>query len=152
MSSAAASLLSVVCDSDGKVAAAFSISREYKEVDGMGKIIDSPDLIETGDRIRIARQRVGLTQEELADQMGVSWNTVHRIEYAQAAMSIEKLYQIADILCVPIAELCPSRFGQRGSYTGLAAEYEDLNDRNKKIVIDTVSVLINGLLAQQKSL
>lgn len=117
----------------------------------MGKIIDSPDLIETGDRIRIARQRVGLTQEALADQMGVSWNTVHRIEYAQAAMSIEKLYQIADILCVPIVELCPSRFSQRGSHTGLVAEYDSLNDNNKKIVIDTVAALINGLLTQQKS-
>lgn len=119
----------------------------------MGKIIDSPDLIETGDRIRLMRQNAGLTQEALADEMGVAWNTVHRIEYAQAAMGIDKLYQIADILRVPVQELCPSRFRStknRGDVSDLSAAYAQLNEKNKRVVIATVTALLNGLLAHQE--
>lgn len=121
----------------------------------MGKIIDSPDLIETGDRIRLMRQKAGLTQEALADEMGVAWNTVHRIEYAQAAMGIDKLYQIADILHVPVQELCPARFAaktQDDDPSGILAAYDRLSEKNRKVVVDTVTALINGLLAQQETL
>lgn len=120
----------------------------------MRKIIDSPDLIETGDRIRLMRQKAGLTQEALADEMGVAWNTVHRIEYAQATMGIDKLFQIADILHVSIQELCPSRFVgevRNDDPFGMLAGYERLNEKNRQVVTDTVTVLVNALLAQQEN-
>lgn len=120
----------------------------------MGKIIDSPDLIETGNRIRIARQKANFTQEKLADAMEVSWNTVHRIEYAQAAMSIDKLFQIADILHVPLLTLCPSRFEPppNKQIPTMQLSYERLSDKNKCVVKDTLNVLISGLLSQQEKM
>lgn len=115
----------------------------------MGKIIDSPDLMETGERLRLARQRAGYTQEALADAMGVSWNTIHRMEYAQAAMGIDKLFLIADILHIGVQELCPSRFDTVRSLT-LSPEYRRLNEKNKGVVIDAMNALINSLLSAQE--
>lgn len=121
----------------------------------MGKVLDLPDLIETGDRIRIARQKANFTQEKLADAMDVSWNTVHRIEYAQAAMGIDKLFQIADILQVPLLTICPGRFEHPSSSEQIPEmpfSYKRLSDKNKCVVKDTLNVLISGLLSQQETM
>ena len=38
------------------------------------------DLVESGKRIRELRKQFGLTQEELAERLGVALNTISRIE------------------------------------------------------------------------
>ena len=41
------------------------------------------DLVESGKRIRELRKQFGLTQEELAERLGVALNTISRIEIGQ---------------------------------------------------------------------
>ena len=44
------------------------------------------DLVESGKRIRELRKQFGLTQEELAERLGVALNTISRIEIGQRSV------------------------------------------------------------------
>lgn len=47
------------------------------------------DLVESGKRIRKLRKQNGLTQEQLADLLGVALNTISRIEVGSRGISID---------------------------------------------------------------
>lgn len=53
------------------------------------------DLVESGKRIRNLRKQFGLTQEELAEQLGVALNTISRIEIGQRGVSIDLALELA---------------------------------------------------------
>jgi DNA-binding transcriptional regulator YiaG len=42
-----------------------------------------PELLKAAEALKVCRQRMDVTQEELADLLGVEWNTVRRWETAQ---------------------------------------------------------------------
>ena len=46
----------------------------------MGNRAESQDLIKLGNRIRDRRQEISLSQEKVAEQAGISVNTVSRFE------------------------------------------------------------------------
>lgn len=50
-----------------------------------------------GDRLRFARDAAGLSQEAVAEMVGVSWMTVHRWEHGQRTISDEKLARLSEI-------------------------------------------------------
>lgn len=52
------------------------------------------DLQEAGKRIQKIRKKLGLTQEQLAEKVGISAHFVYEIEHGQKTMS---LYTLADI-------------------------------------------------------
>lgn len=58
-----------------------------------------------GDRLREARLRANLTQEALAELVGVDHKTVHRVEYGTSDPSLGLLLRIAVAVNVPLAEL-----------------------------------------------
>ena len=64
----------------------------------MGNRAISQELIDLGNRIRDRRQEVRLSQEALAEQVGISPNTVSRIECGQSAMSVEIFQKLVRIL------------------------------------------------------
>lgn len=53
------------------------------------------DLKESGKRIRDLRKRFGLTQEELADKLGIALNTVSRIEIGYRGISVDLAIEVA---------------------------------------------------------
>src|SRR5687768_5432809 len=55
-----------------------------------------------GQRIRAARERVGITQEELAVRVGRAQNLISRYERGQQGMHISELPILAEALGVPI--------------------------------------------------
>jgi transcriptional regulator with XRE-family HTH domain len=57
------------------------------------------------DRIRAARVLAGLSQEELADVLGVSVGTVKRREYGSSALTPEVIMALSQATAVPIAWL-----------------------------------------------
>lgn len=59
----------------------------------------------TGARIKEARERAGLTQEDLGKRIGVTGVAVMRYEKGQRQPRIEQLNSIATALGVPTAEL-----------------------------------------------
>ncbi|MEV6105680.1 helix-turn-helix transcriptional regulator [Streptomyces sp. NPDC051940] len=58
-----------------------------------------------GARIRARRIHQNLTQQGLAEAVGIDLKTVHRIEYAQSDPRLSVLLLIADALDMPLAQL-----------------------------------------------
>lgn len=55
-----------------------------------------------GSMIRIARKTVGLSQMELAEKIGISYQQVQKYEKGVSEISISRLAQIADALNIPV--------------------------------------------------
>ena len=53
------------------------------------------DLVESGKRIKALRKKHGLTQEKLAEQLGIAVNTVARIEIGNRGISIDLAIELA---------------------------------------------------------
>ena len=60
----------------------------------------------TGQLIKAARKRAGMTQAELADKLGIPYQSVSQWERGTRSPKIETLERIADALGVPISEIC----------------------------------------------
>jgi transcriptional regulator with XRE-family HTH domain len=56
-----------------------------------------------GQRIRLRRNLLGLTQEELADSLGISYQQVQKYETASNRVSAGRLFEIAAKLNTPVA-------------------------------------------------
>lgn len=65
----------------------------------MGDLITSSDL---GLKIKQARQQAGLSQERLAEMVGVTFQQIQKYENGQTTLNIIKLQQIAKALNLPI--------------------------------------------------
>ena len=62
-----------------------------------------------GDRIAAQRLARKMTQQEMADQMGVSRSYVSRVEVGLVGFSVDSLYTLAGVLRCEVFELLPSR-------------------------------------------
>jgi transcriptional regulator with XRE-family HTH domain len=71
----------------------------------MGSIVDSK---EVGRRIRQFRQDAGLSQEALAELVGVSFQQVQKYESGHTTLNILKLQHIADALKVQVSDFFDS--------------------------------------------
>ena len=58
-----------------------------------------------GENIRNARKNAGLTQEELAERLGVSWMSVHRWEHGLRTIRYCQLSALSDFCDVQISAL-----------------------------------------------
>ena len=58
-----------------------------------------------GDRIRAARLYANLTQERLAEMVGMDRQTINRIEQGHTSTAVDNLIRIADALEVELADL-----------------------------------------------
>ena len=63
------------------------------------------ELIQLGERVRQKRKDCHLSQETLARKVGISVNTVSRIEGGQAAISIEIFVKLVEVLGADANEL-----------------------------------------------
>ena len=103
------------------------------------------DLIYMADQIRETRELNGWSQEELADRAEISRSTLYRIESGKP-FPIDVFLKILDIAEVPASQLLPQRMQKKGN---LPAEFDQLNAKNKEVVMNTVSTLISNLLLTQ---
>jgi transcriptional regulator with XRE-family HTH domain len=62
-----------------------------------------------GQRIREARERVGLSQAKVADRLAMSRTSIVNIEAGRQHPPIHVLWEIADVLGTELALLLPSR-------------------------------------------
>ncbi|MGH7116566.1 MAG: helix-turn-helix domain-containing protein [Stellaceae bacterium] len=56
-----------------------------------------------GARVRERRIMLGLTQQQLADLIGVTYQQAHKYERAINRVSAGRLYEIAQVLSVPVS-------------------------------------------------
>ena len=55
-----------------------------------------------GARLKDARNGVGMTQEAVAETIGVSWMTVHRWEHEQRTITEDKLERLSNLYGKPV--------------------------------------------------
>ncbi|MDR2593040.1 MAG: helix-turn-helix domain-containing protein [Chitinispirillales bacterium] len=93
--------------------------------------------------VRDARRRCGLTQQQFADALGVTWQYVSQIERSERAPSTKLMKRVAAVLsehAIPDAIHSPAEASLVGFYRTLAPE--------AKQAVDT---LVSGL-GQQREL
>ena len=74
------------------------------------------DREQVGKSLMKYRKRLGMTQEDAAEKMGVSQNFYARIEVGSSGMSIETLYQLCDAFHItPNDILLPETEASEGS-------------------------------------
>lgn len=71
----------------------------------MGDVVSS---IELGMKIKQLRQQAGLSQEKLAEMVGVTFQQIQKYENGHTTLNILKLQHIANALKVSVSELFSS--------------------------------------------
>lgn len=87
----------------------------------MGKPLSSKDI---GEKVRLLRKHAGMTQERLAELVGVSFQQIQKYENGSTKLNTDKLQQVASALKVPA-----SAFFGEDTY-----EKSPLSDREKKLI------------------
>ncbi len=59
--------------------------------------------IYVGKRLQEYRKSIGLSQKELGQKIGVTFQQIQKYELAQNRLSISRLYEIAQVFNVPVA-------------------------------------------------
>ena len=77
-----------------------------------------------GGKIRAVRTSMGLTQEKLGEQLGVSAQYISRIERGVAHLSLRKLYDVADALGCSIYSILPSTQSEGSSFFSDELQYQ----------------------------
>ncbi|GFO55579.1 DNA-binding protein [Geomonas sp. Red276] len=67
----------------------------------MGDVVGSKEI---GLKIKILRQQAGLSQEKLAEMVGVTFQQVQKYENGQTSLSVSRLQLIAEALKVSVTE------------------------------------------------
>lgn len=94
----------------------------------------------TGERIRTARKKAGLTQRELGKRLGLSFQSIAQWENDLRNPKRETLQRIALALNVPISELCSDEL----------MEVFDMSDRSHKLFEETRDLLGQYALALEQ--
>lgn len=112
----------------------------------MGNRAGSQDLIELGNRIRDRRNEISMSQEKVAEQAGISANTVSRIEGGQSAMSIE-IIKMVQILGVDANELLgvSRQTKEDGQCQKMLCLIRHLKQSEQTVVLQTMEALVDGL-------
>jgi len=79
-----------------------------------------------GARIAKLRRRIGMSQRQLADTLGVSPSAVGMYEQDRREPSLEKLLRLAELLHVPVGYLLTGRPEAPDDPAALAAWYREL--------------------------
>ena len=106
------------------------------------------------DRCRELRKTAKKSQYDMSELTGMSYNTISRIETEQRVPNLEQLLRYCYALEVPITDFLPPDVQILGMPTEIQifqSTFSQLNDENRKIILSTMLVLIDGLLAQQKA-
>lgn len=113
----------------------------------LGNRAGSQDLIELGNRIRDRRNEISMSQEKVAEQAGISANTVSRIEGGQSAMSIEIFIKMVQILGVDANELLgvSGQTKEEGQCRKMFCRIRHLKQSEQTVVLQTMEALVDGL-------
>ena len=98
------------------------------------------DVKETAERIRNLRTGSNLTQNEAAEEMGLSLSGYRKLEQGQNGGSIDSLIMVADYYHISLDYLV---YGEERDY--ISSLSEGLTDNQKNIVRATIASLIHNI-------
>lgn len=103
-----------------------------------------------GQRIREARKACDLTQQELADQTGLSMKTVQDIEAGKKNTSYETLLSLTERLGITLNMLRPSTPSVDDvKLQHLLGKLQSCSPENQEFLFDTLDFLAEKLIATQ---
>lgn len=104
-----------------------------------------------GKRVRAARKKAGLTQEHLAELLGISSTHMSNIENNHANFGVESIVKIANTLKVSLDDLfCDSLVVTRMKYDEELTELlSDCTDYEKRVICSMVAAMKESLRSNQ---
>ena len=102
-----------------------------------------------GARLRVARRSAGLTQKQLADQLGVESITVSRWERGVTTPSIPRLRRIAELTQTSVSDLVRAPDAPTAHGAELAALREELAET--RALVDRIASALERLSQQSNS-
>ena len=108
----------------------------------MSRVLDNAQI---GKKVREFRLQAGITQEKLAESLGITFQQIQKYERGVTKVNLVKLQQLAAALKIPI-----SAFFQEGTYTAfqlsaeeqhLLADFRKIPPEHRNSVLDIVSGL-----------
>ncbi len=100
------------------------------------------DKYAVGDRIRKQRERLAITQENLAERIERSWRLVADIERGAAGMSMETLFRLCNALRVtPNDLLLPGGNPEDGEEAELAGLVDALKNSPARVRAGAIDIL-----------
>lgn len=104
---------------------------------------------EIGKLIGKRRELKGLTQNEVAEQLGIGYEAVSRMERGNTLPSVVKLMRLADILECPIEELVSETSSRANDQAQVMLRMiEDLPVEDRTFMMDIVERLSRQLKAK----
>jgi len=103
-----------------------------------------------GERLRQLRIQSGLSQQEVADQLGIGQPSYADWERRNVSMTADQIRNLADVFSVPIEELFKTkdeplqRTGPVGRARTLLTEVADLPRARQKQVLNMVESLVSA--------
>lgn len=104
------------------------------------------------ERILINRKRVGLTQEEMARQIGISVNSYREIENGSTKLINKRIVKIGELLGIPPEELLTGNTSQLEDYDRKIEEIEKRHSRELSDIIGKYNLLVAELEGEIKQL
>jgi transcriptional regulator with XRE-family HTH domain len=80
-----------------------------------------------GSRIRTLRQQAGLTQEQLGEAVGLSYQQIQKYEHGESKITVDLLYRLSRIFRIPVVEFIPRTVyssEQEEQYSGVKELYQ----------------------------
>lgn len=112
-------------------------------MDQSGNVMSAKTLGKSlGERIALHRKRIGLTQAELAEILGVESESISRFERGSTLPSLLRLFDIAHALGVGVGEILGEASPLRNDINQtILSIMKELNTGDKKLLIDIAMVL-----------
>ena len=103
----------------------------------------SPVNIKVGERIRYYRQKAGLTQEALAEQVGLTQKHISRIEVGYHNSLFNTIMEIAKVLNVPIDALTENVYENSNSalINTIISEISDMERSHLEMLKDNIETI-----------
>ena len=109
----------------------------------------NPDLVETGERIRVLRESKGMSQEQFAELLGVSKNSLQRYELGTVEMGLTTFFMLAELAKCSPNKISPKRFTPKCDMDEETEEIismiRRLKNRAKKISFPVIKELIRSI-------
>lgn len=100
-----------------------------------------------GKRIKIARIKKNLTQETVAEKIGVTPQHISNIETGNSTVSLPTLVAIANLLTVSVDELlCDTLIASKAVFEKEAqAVFDDCNEYEVRVLVDVLKATKDSL-------
>lgn len=102
------------------------------------------------DVMREVREEAGLSQDDLAEKMSCSTQTIHRYESGKSIPPADALLLFAAITNTPLERFTPD-FREAQNSLEEQTRFSLLSAENKKIVLATMNTLVNSLVSTQNT-